>query len=128
MRNIIFKRKTYLSDYLNKMSFEETHKGMRINQMTHRRCVYRLRENRRFFSSKGISPLISTVLLISIAVLLGALIMSWSAALTKSQQSTISNKTGEALTCTSADITIKNVYVDFTSNTTRVISGLNLQA
>jgi hypothetical protein len=70
---------------------------------------------------KGISPLLSTVLLISISVLLAALLMSWSAQLTKSQQADISNKTGQALACTSADAQIKYVYLDFTSNKSRVI-------
>lgn len=72
-------------------------------------------------SLKGLSPLLSTVMLISIAVLVAALLMSWSASLTKSQQQEISNKTGEALKCTSADAQIKYVYIDFTSNKSRVI-------
>lgn len=91
-------------------------------------CKYDLR---RHTASKGISPLLSTVLLISISVLIAALLMSWSASLTKSQQKEISNKTSEALMCTSADAQIKYVYIDFTSNRSRVIvqnTGLtNLQ-
>jgi len=70
---------------------------------------------------KGLSPLISTVMLILVAVGISGLLMSWSSSLTKQQQSHITNTTGEALSCTSADAQIKYVYIDFTSNRSRVI-------
>lgn len=69
---------------------------------------------------KGISPLVATVLLIAIAVMIASIIMNWVTSLTKEQTSTIGNRTGEAVECTAAVITIDDVYIDFSTNKSRV--------
>ncbi|MBI5061272.1 MAG: hypothetical protein HZB67_03080 [Candidatus Aenigmarchaeota archaeon] len=84
----------------------------------------------RCISRRGLSPLLSTVLLISISVLVASMLMSWSFSITKGQQKEISNTTSEALSCTSANADIKYVYLDFSSNRSRVYvynSGLTDQ-
>lgn len=71
---------------------------------------------------KGISPLISAVILIAIAVTVAGALMSWSVMLTKSQQEKIENRTGEAVECIGADIAIDEVYLNhLSSNISRVI-------
>ncbi len=60
---------------------------------------------------KGISPLIASVMLIAITVAAAALIMGWFNGLTKSTTDTVSNRTTAAVTCSSAQITIEDVYV-----------------
>ena len=71
--------------------------------------------------SKGISPLISVVLLIAMTVLISTVMASWLTSFQKDQQDTIANKSGQIVDCTSADITIDDVYIDFKSNITRII-------
>ncbi len=69
-------------------------------------------------TKKGLSAIVSTVLIISIAVLLVVIVMNWITVLTKDTTSTISNKTAQ---CSSgADITIEDVYIDFRTNISRV--------
>jgi len=75
---------------------------------------------------KGISPLIAVVLLIALTVLLSTVMASWLTSFQKDQQDTISVKSGEIIDCTSADITIDDVYIDVSnsnihSNVSRVI-------
>lgn len=72
----------------------------------------------RKISKKGVSPLIATVLLISISVMLSYIILSWSVSLTKEETTTITNKTKEQVEC--GVLLIKDVYMDFTSNISRV--------
>ncbi|MDI6721714.1 MAG: hypothetical protein QMD85_04950 [Candidatus Aenigmarchaeota archaeon] len=58
---------------------------------------------------KGVSPLISTVLLIAIAVSASLIVSQWSSALSRSQSLEITNKTHERLSCQFANLYIKNV-------------------
>jgi FlaG/FlaF family flagellin (archaellin) len=69
---------------------------------------------------KGLSPLIATVLLIAISLSIIAIIMGCVTTLVKDQTGTISNRTGEAVECTGADIYIEDVYLDFSANVSRV--------
>ena len=69
---------------------------------------------------KGISPLISVVLLIALSIVISTIIMTWSTTLVKTQEDIIENKTKTAVECASADINIDSVYLDFTSNISRV--------
>jgi flagellin-like protein len=69
---------------------------------------------------KGVSPLIATVLLIAISLTIASLIMGWATTLVKEQTGTISNRTGEAVECTGAIVTIDDVYIDFSANKSRV--------
>lgn len=69
---------------------------------------------------KGISPLIATVMLIAITVIIATIQSGWLTSFTKTQQDTIENRTSEIVDCTSADITIDDVYLDFTTNVSRV--------
>lgn len=90
-------------------------------------------ENRRFFSSKGVSPLLAAVLLIAVTIAIATLVMGWLTTVTRTTQVTVSNKTAEAVDCSSASIVIEEVFVSAGINrTARVIvrnSGLsdNLQ-
>lgn len=73
---------------------------------------------KRLKSMKGLSAIVTAVLIISIAVLLAVIIMNWITVLTKDTTSTISNKTAQ---CTSgADLTVEDVYIDFKTNISRV--------
>jgi flagellin-like protein len=64
---------------------------------------------------KGISPLIAAVLLIAATVSLATLIMGWLGTTTSDTTSAISNKTTEAISCSSADITVDAVYLSGTT-------------
>ena len=68
----------------------------------------------------GVSPLVATVLLIAIVVLVAAILMSWSTTLTKESQASISNRSAGVVGCTGAVIEIDSVYLDFSSNISRV--------
>jgi flagellin-like protein len=68
---------------------------------------------------KGLSPLIASVILIAITVLIAGIIMTWMSTLTKSQQHIISNRTEESVGCIGV-IEIMDVYVDFSTNKSRV--------
>ena len=70
--------------------------------------------------TKGLSPLLSVVLLIAMTVLISSIIMTWTTTLTKEQTATISNRTKQSIDCTAADITIEDVYLDFAANISRV--------
>ena|SRR3989344_5682509 len=65
---------------------------------------------------KGLSPLIAAVLLIAITVAIGTLIGGWFSTFTRTTTDKVSNRTTEAIDCTSANINIEDVYV---------IAGLN---
>ena len=69
---------------------------------------------------KGISPLIATVMLIAITVIIATIQSGWLTSFTKTQQDTIENRSSEIVDCTSADVTIEDVYLDFTTNVSRV--------
>ena len=69
---------------------------------------------------KGLSALVATVLLIAITLTIVSILMGWVTDLIKSQTETIGNRTGEAVECTGAVITIDDVYIDFSTNKSRV--------
>jgi flagellin-like protein len=69
---------------------------------------------------KGISPLIATVILIAVTVSIVSIIGTWVTTLTKEETGDITNKTGEATDCTGANIEIRDVYIDLSSNISRV--------
>lgn len=82
----------------------------------------RVRDSRSFHFSvrkmKGLSAIITAVLIISIAVLLVLIIMNWVTVLVKDTTNTVSNKTAQ---CSSgADITVESVYLDFRTNISRI--------
>src|SRR3989344_1744444 len=70
---------------------------------------------------KGVSAMIAAVLLIALTVLVSTIVMNWVTTLSKTQQEKISNKTSEGVTCTSASINNDAVYLDATTNTSRVV-------
>lgn len=73
---------------------------------------------------KGISPLIASVMLIAITVGAAALIMGWYNGLAKSTTESVSNKTGASVSCSSAQITVEDVYVsagDMLNGSARII-------
>lgn len=67
---------------------------------------------------RGISPLISSVLLIAISVLIAGILLSWGPSLIKDQTRTVSNRSDEVSNC--VEITIEDVYMDFAANRSRV--------
>jgi len=69
---------------------------------------------------KGLSPLIATVLLIAITLTIVSIMMGWVTDLVTGQTGTVGNKTSEAVECTGAVITIDDVYIDFSTNKSRV--------
>lgn len=77
------------------------------------------RKNNSGIFNKGLSPLISSVLLIAIAVSIAGMIFNWVPVLTRSQQSQISNKSAEITDCNPP--LIEDVYLDFTTNKSTVL-------
>ena len=69
---------------------------------------------------KAISPLIGGVLIIALTVTVFGILGGWIPDLIKSTTTGVGNKSSEAIECTSADITIEDVYIDLTDNITRV--------
>ncbi len=67
---------------------------------------------------RGISPLISAVLLIAIAVVMAGVLFNWGPALTRSQTTTVSNKTTQIVECNPP--IIEDVYIDFQANVSRM--------
>ena len=62
-------------------------------------------------SKKGISPLIASVLLIAFTVAIATLIMGWFSTITRSTTTTVGNKTSESVACSSAQISIEDIYI-----------------
>jgi flagellin-like protein len=58
---------------------------------------------------KGISPLLSAVLLIAIVVSMSLIVGQWSSALSQQRSSQISNQTEQRLSCQFANLYVKNV-------------------
>ena len=71
-------------------------------------------------SMKGMSPLIGSVLVIAITVTIFAILGGWIPDFIKSTQTSVGNTSSEAIDCTSSDITITSVYIDFETNISRV--------
>jgi flagellin-like protein len=61
--------------------------------------------------TKGISPLVASVLLIVIVVTIAALLISWITTFTKGAQQTVTNRTDVVLDCSGAAISIQDVYM-----------------
>ncbi|MBI2579537.1 MAG: hypothetical protein HYW27_01410 [Candidatus Aenigmarchaeota archaeon] len=69
---------------------------------------------------KGISPLVASVLLLAIVVSLSVIIGGWVNTLSKDTTNTVSNRTTEAISCSSADLTVESLYIsNGTSGTAR---------
>ena len=60
---------------------------------------------------KGISPLLASVLLIAITVSIATLIMGWMSTVARTTEVKVENKTMQAVDCSSASITIQDVYL-----------------
>lgn len=60
---------------------------------------------------KGISPLLASVLLIAITVAIATLIMGWMSTVARTTQIKVENKTSQAVDCSSASISIDDVYI-----------------
>lgn len=88
---------------------------MSVNES--RKIIRAQRRKGRIPSCKGISVLLSGVLLIAIVVLLAGVILNWVTTLTKQEQVRITNKT---LGCTGADVSIHSIFIDTGSNTSRI--------
>lgn len=72
---------------------------------------------------KGISPLISTVLIIAIGVIISMTLLSWSSAVTQSHQATVTNRSSNIVGCVTIDI--RDVYLDFVANRSAVLVWSN---
>lgn len=71
---------------------------------------------------KGISPMIAAVLLIAFTVAISTLVAGWFSTQVRSTTDEVSNKTDEAISCTSASINIEDVYISQgTGGTARII-------
>ncbi|MBI2971035.1 MAG: hypothetical protein HYY37_01300 [Candidatus Aenigmarchaeota archaeon] len=66
---------------------------------------------------KGISPLLAAVLLIAVTVAIATLVMGWVSTTVRTTQTTVSNKTVEAVDCSSAGLVIDDVYIASTGTT-----------
>lgn len=60
---------------------------------------------------KGISPLLASVLLIAVTVAIATLVMGWVSTVTRTTQTTVSNRTAAAVDCASAAVVIDDVYI-----------------
>ena len=69
---------------------------------------------------KGISPLIATVMLVAITVAMVSIYAGWYTSLLGGQTNTVTNKTKIAVDCTSARLSVLDVYLDTTNNMSRV--------
>jgi len=69
---------------------------------------------------KGVSPLVAVVLIIAISVLLTGIIFGWLKGFTTFQTEEISNRTEDLTACSGSSIRIDDVYLDFTSNKSRI--------
>ena len=67
---------------------------------------------------KGISALIASVLLVAFVVSVGLLVMGWFTTLTRSTTVSVSNKTDEGVSCSSAAVSVEDVYITAGNNTT----------
>ncbi|MBI2578155.1 MAG: hypothetical protein HYW26_00435 [Candidatus Aenigmarchaeota archaeon] len=74
----------------------------------------------RFNNSKGVSPLISAVLLIAIALVVATIISGWVSGIATDQGKTVANKTEGITSCSAAGIAIEDVYLDTGTNISRV--------
>jgi len=69
--------------------------------------------------TKGLSPLIASVLLIAITVVVGTLTLDWSTGIHSVLGSSVKNKTSG---CTTAAVVIDRVYLDLNGSVGRIIA------
>ncbi len=69
----------------------------------------RIRVQRKYYT-KGISPLLASVLLIAATVVISTMVAGWVSSTTSATQTTITNKTNEGVVCAAAEIVIDDVY------------------
>ncbi len=69
---------------------------------------------------KGVSGVVAAVLLIAIVLILLVTVNSWLTSLTQSSTTAITNSTTEFVNCAASGIVIEDVYLDFSSNLSRV--------
>ncbi|MBI4019495.1 MAG: hypothetical protein HY364_04550 [Candidatus Aenigmarchaeota archaeon] len=69
--------------------------------------------------TKGISPLIASVLLIAIVIVVGTLTLDWATAIHSNLGSSVKNKTSE---CTTAAVVIDRVYLDLNGSVGRIVA------
>lgn len=70
--------------------------------------------------SKGISPLIASVLTVLIAVTVATIVIGWVTTVTKSTTTDVGNRTDRTVDCTVAQLNIEEVYLDASANRSRV--------
>ncbi len=66
--------------------------------------------------SKGISPLLATVLLVAITVVTTTMLSGWVSSTMSTTENTIANRTSEGVACAAAEIVIDDVYSGAGSN------------
>ncbi len=69
---------------------------------------------------KGLSPLIAAVMLVAITVAMVSIYAGWYTSLLGGQTRTVENRTKIAVDCTSARLSILDVYLDTANNVSRV--------
>ncbi len=79
----------------------------------------------RKYYTKGISPLLATVLLIAATVVVSTMVAGWLSSTTSATQSAITNKTNEGVACAAAEIIIDDVYI--TAGTTTETASVILR-
>ncbi|MEK6888400.1 MAG: archaellin/type IV pilin N-terminal domain-containing protein [Candidatus Aenigmatarchaeota archaeon] len=67
--------------------------------------------------TKGVSPLVATVLLIVIVVSLVAMISGWLNSFITDTRETVTNRTDASVQCTGASMNIETVYANFANGT-----------
>ncbi|MBI4895986.1 MAG: hypothetical protein HY832_00345 [Candidatus Aenigmarchaeota archaeon] len=60
---------------------------------------------------KGISAMISSVLLVAFTISIGIVILGWMGSFTRTSTDTIKNRTDTAIDCSTASISIDDVYI-----------------
>src|SRR3989344_4453960 len=68
--------------------------------------------------TKGISPLLATVLLISIVVVIAAILSNWSQIIILTETTESANKTKQVTGC--ENVEIENIYIDLRGDRVRV--------
>ena len=99
---------------VNQCDKKMSRKKIGADRRKHRNNYYNIFQKGK---PKGISVLLSGVLLIAIVMLLSVVILNWVTTLTKQAQGRITNKT---LDCTGADVSIHSIFIDLNSNTSRI--------
>src|SRR3989338_1625802 len=74
---------------------------------------------------KGLSPLVATVLLIALSVTIAAIVLNWSSFFATVQTDDITNTSNVIKDC--AVLSIDSVYLDFTTNISRVYVKSSLE-